>query len=75
MKHLCLIMSIAAMLLIGADNADKIRWSFEDAAVAKMPEGWSAAKTGKGPGSVWKVIEDSSAPVLVQRVSSEHLST
>ena len=30
--------------------------------VGKVPSGWQAAKTGKGDGSVWKVVEDASAP-------------
>src|SRR5206468_1311132 len=37
-------------------------WNLEDAAVGKLPPGWTAAKTGQGEGSVWKVVEDSSAP-------------
>lgn len=37
-------------------------WDFEDAAVGKLPSGWTAAKTGEGEGSVWKVVEDKSAP-------------
>src|SRR5262245_1220299 len=39
-----------------------VRWDFEDAAVAKLPPGWTAARTGKGKGSVWKVVEDRTAP-------------
>jgi hypothetical protein len=46
----------------GADEPKSTRWNFEDATVGKLPAGWTAAKTGKGPGSVWKVIEDKSAP-------------
>ncbi len=34
-----------------------MRWSFEDAQVGKLPTGWTSAKTGEGPGSVWKIIE------------------
>ena len=30
--------------------------------VGKVPAGWTAAKTGKGDGSVWKVVEDATAP-------------
>src|SRR5262249_10374601 len=28
----------------------------------KLPRGWKAAKTGKGEGSVWKVVADRTAP-------------
>jgi hypothetical protein len=38
------------------------RWDFEDAAVGKLPPGWTATQTGKGNGSVWKVIGDKTAP-------------
>jgi hypothetical protein len=45
-------------------------WDFEKATVGQLPEGWSAAKTGEGPGSVWKIEEDATSTagrkVLVQ---------
>ena len=62
MKLVCVIIAFAAMSLVAADTANEVRWSFEDAGVGKVPEGWSSGKTGKGPGSVWKVIEDTTAP-------------
>src|SRR5262249_16682951 len=30
--------------------------------LGKVPTGWSADKTGKGEGSVWKVVADDTAP-------------
>lgn len=33
-----------------------------DAKVGELPKGWVAAKTGEGPGSVWRVVEDATAP-------------
>jgi hypothetical protein len=36
--------------------------SLADAKVGELPPGWSAAKTGEGPGSVWKVVEEPAAP-------------
>jgi hypothetical protein len=30
--------------------------------VGQLPPDWMAAKTGEGPGSVWKVVEDATAP-------------
>lgn len=56
------LMAVCAVALSGADNQPKTRQTFEEAKVGAMPAGWTAAKTGKGPGSVWKVLEDSSAP-------------
>jgi len=37
-------------------------WNFENSAVGELPQGWAATKTGDGPGSVWKVQEDATAP-------------
>ncbi len=45
-----------------AEAPKKATWDFEDAAVGKLPKGWSAAKTGDGEGSVWKIVEDKTAP-------------
>ncbi|HLQ47168.1 MAG TPA: family 16 glycoside hydrolase, partial [Planctomycetaceae bacterium] len=50
----------AGALVTQAANADE--WKFEDAKVGELPKGWSAGKTGEGPGSVWKVLEDATAP-------------
>ena len=36
--------------------------SLGDAKVGELPHGWLAAKTGEGPGSVWQVVEDATAP-------------
>ena len=30
--------------------------------VGELPPSWIAAKTGEGPGSVWKVVEDPTSP-------------
>ncbi|MCH8241688.1 MAG: DUF1080 domain-containing protein [Planctomycetes bacterium] len=62
MRLVCVITAVAAMTLIAADKANEIRWSFEDAGVGKVPQGWSSGKTGEGSGSVWKVLEDTTAP-------------
>ena len=54
----------ALMLVVAITGDDKkaSRWDFEDATVGKLPANWTAAKTGEGEGSVWKVIEDATAP-------------
>ncbi|MBI2806377.1 MAG: DUF1080 domain-containing protein [Planctomycetes bacterium] len=44
------------------DKTTTMRWDFEDAAVGKLPSGWVAVRGGKGEGSVWKVVEDKTAP-------------
>jgi hypothetical protein len=30
--------------------------------IGKLPKGWKAEKTGKGEGSIWKVVEDATVP-------------
>lgn len=62
MKVVYVLTAVAAMFLVAADKPKSQRWDFEDAKVGGVPKGWSSAKTGKGPGSVWKVVEDKSAP-------------
>ncbi len=62
MKRLCVLAAMAALFLVASSKPQSQRWDFEDATLGKLPKGWSAAKTGKGPGSLWKVVEDASAP-------------
>jgi hypothetical protein len=42
------------------DKPRSFRFSKDD--VGKVPAGWHADKTGKGEGSVWKVVADDTAP-------------
>ena len=37
-------------------------WDFEDAQPDSLPAGWVVARTGEGPGGVWKILEDNSGP-------------
>ena len=32
--------------------------------IGKVPKGWKAEKTGRGEGSIWKVVEDETAIVF-----------
>lgn len=58
--------SLCAVLMLVTSNwcdAKKpTRWDFEDATVGKLPADWTATQTGEGDGSVWKVLEDATAP-------------
>src|SRR5260370_12528463 len=62
------------MALLAAKNQERdFRFLKEDA--GKLPAGWKAAKTGKGDGSIWKVVEDETGPgktgyVLAQTAES-----
>lgn len=69
-----LFAAIATTLFIAADKARTRRWDFEDATLGRLPNRWSSAKTGTGPGSVWKVVEDafsSAGPKVLAQTSSE----
>jgi hypothetical protein len=50
--------------VLGADFEGEIgpRLQFTRDDLGKIPAGWTAAKTGKGEGSVWKVVADDTAP-------------
>lgn len=50
------------LLMIAGLQADEQSWKYEDAIVGQLPPHWTAAKTGEGPGSVWKVAADPSSP-------------
>jgi hypothetical protein len=57
----------------GEGKERAVRFSKDD--VGKVPAGWKAEKTGKGQGSVWKVVADDTAPfktgyVLAQTAES-----
>jgi hypothetical protein len=45
-----------------ASPAEEARWSFDDSKIGVLPENWTEAKTGEGPGSMWRTVADGSAP-------------
>ena len=72
-----LIVAAAALIMITLAAADEkamlMKFNKDDA--GKVPAGWTADKTGKGEGSVWKVVEDQTGPsktgfVLAQTAES-----
>jgi hypothetical protein len=63
-----------ASLSVVADEKARA-FTFGRADLGKVPSGWRADKTGKGEGSVWKIVEDTTAPskkgyVLAQTAES-----
>ena len=62
------VTTLAALVALGCaswvvaadDKARTITFGKDD--VGKVPSGWKADKTGNGEGSVWKVVEDKTAP-------------
>src|SRR5262245_35515395 len=70
---LLLAVSAAVGAAVAADEPKAV--TFTKADLGKVPAGWKAAQTGKGEGSVWKVVEDKTAPsksgfVLAQTAES-----
>src|SRR5829696_8087545 len=72
MRATCIVLAFVVAAV--ADEPKPVKWAFEDAAVGKVPKGWTVAKTGEGEGSVWKVVEDKTSPkgpkVLAQTAQS-----
>jgi len=61
MRHLFAPLTIC-LLTLSAQASQAREWKFDQAETGKLPPGWSSAHMGEGPGSVWKVLEDPSAP-------------
>jgi len=57
---LAVVVLSSVAVLAAADKALSIQFKKDD--VGKLPAGWKADKTGKGDGSVWKVVADETAP-------------
>jgi hypothetical protein len=56
---------IAAWLILSnawAGDPAPLRLTFKNAKVGELPKGWKSAVTGKADGSVWKIVEDKTAP-------------
>ena len=56
-----------ALVLLGmlpspSVTAEIFRLAVETVKTGELPTGWSMAKTGVGPGGVWAVVEDATAP-------------
>jgi hypothetical protein len=72
-QSLALTALVGVALSAAEEKARTFRFARDDA--GKAPSGWQADKTGKGEGSVWKVVADDTAPsksgfVLAQTAES-----
>jgi Domain of Unknown Function (DUF1080) len=60
------VISLFAVLLstLNAWTAEQVpqRVTFDKAQLGQLPAGWKSGVTGKADGSVWKVVEDKTAP-------------
>jgi hypothetical protein len=54
--------TVLAVVALTAGEGESPRFRFGKDDVGKVPAGWKADKTGKGEGSVWKVVADGTAP-------------
>jgi hypothetical protein len=54
------LLLIGSVLLAAEAALRHFRFGKDDA--GNLPKGWTAAHTGKGQGSVWKVVADATAP-------------
>jgi hypothetical protein len=55
-----MVVAAGTLLLAAEEKAKTMQFSKDD--LGKVPAGWKAEKTGKGEGSVWKVVADPTAP-------------
>jgi hypothetical protein len=62
MMRLTMVLASAIVASATASAAPTFTMSLDGAKVGQLPPGWTAAKTGEGAGSVWKVVEDATAP-------------
>jgi len=67
------VLALAGLALATEDKLQTLTFAKADA--GKLPTGWKAEKTGKGEGSIWKVVEDETSPsrtgyVLAQTAES-----
>src|SRR5437899_3150022 len=68
------LVALAGAAVWAAEGKERA-FKFTKDDLGKVPKGWKAEKTGKGEGSVWKVVADATAPsksgyVLAQMAKS-----
>ncbi|MCI0705242.1 MAG: DUF1080 domain-containing protein [Planctomycetia bacterium] len=62
MRWTVLALLLAVSMAVGVAADDPKAVTFGKADLGKVPAGWKATQTGKGEGSVWKVVEDKTVP-------------
>jgi hypothetical protein len=56
---------VVALAMVASSTVDAsipFVLALKEVPVGDLPEGWTATQTGEGSGSVWKVVEDATAP-------------
>jgi hypothetical protein len=54
------VLLLGAAAVVAEEKVRSLRFGKDD--LGKVPAGWKADRTGKGEGSVWKVVADDTAP-------------
>ncbi len=60
MRSLCVLFVLVVAASAEEPKPRQLKYARDD--IGKLPAGWTAAKTGEGEGSVWKVVDDGTAP-------------
>ena len=73
MKKAIICFCTAAAIFVTARTAEPadLAKAIDDAKVGQLPDGWAAAKTGVGPGSVWEVLADTDGKKVLAQTSGE----
>src|SRR5262249_5903251 len=56
------MIGMTGVLTMSLNAADNKAFTFDKTDAGKTQKGWKVDKTGTGNGSVWKVVEDATAP-------------
>jgi hypothetical protein len=62
MRWLKILAASLISLAAAAEEPGERAFRFAKADLGRLPNGWKAERTGKGEGSVWKVVADTTAP-------------
>jgi len=71
MRRLAMILGLGIALASTASAAGPFVMSLDIAKTWELPQGWTAGKTGDGPGSVWKVITDTDGMKVLAQTSDQ----
>ncbi len=71
MRRLAVLSVLALAMASTACAAAPFVMSLDNAKIGELPQGWTAAKTGEGPGSVWKVVADRDGKKVLAQTSAQ----
>jgi len=71
MRRLAVSSVLALAMASTACAAAPFVLSLDNVKIGELPQGWTAAKTGEGPGSVWKVVADRDGKKVLAQTSAQ----